>query len=123
MKFEEIEQETPRLVILFDSKDGKDVFQWGLVGSMPIMSMLGAMVRIQHLVDFRAAKECPQKALVIVWDEANRQTDWFLHKDAPIEALIGMIEGVKLEILGAYLSRNKVNRQNILGPDGNPMRM
>jgi hypothetical protein len=119
---ETVKQDTPRLVVMFRRDGDNEMFQWGMVGEMPILTLVGYIIRVQAELFFRAAEECPEPALVIAWDVAARKFDWFVHQDIPVDSLVGMLETVKTVILSTHMARQAANQQMILGPDGLPAR-
>ena len=117
-----VKQDTPRLVIMFQCQDGQERFQWGMVGKIPLLSLIGCIARVQGDLVFRAAQECPQPALVIAWDEDKHGFSWYVHPDVPIDSMIGMLETIKAALIGTNAARQAASQQMILGPDGQPMR-
>lgn len=141
-KFEDaVREETPRLVLLYnrDPKTGQDQFQWGIVGQIPLLSLLGGIARVQSELFFRAAAPCPVSAFVLAWDAEKRAFDWFVgsfpmpskgydgedttvETPIPLEPVCGMLETIKGAIVTGLAARRFSNQQLVLGPDGNPMR-
>lgn len=123
-----VKQETPRLVITYHRDEtGMERFQWGVVGKIPLMSLIGALCRVQAVLPDVAGisddHHCPEPALVITWDDDFRLYDWFVHPSVPVAALVGMMEVVKITVVMSQQGRQAGNQQfSILGPDGNPMR-
>lgn len=116
-KFEEVvTQDTPRLVVMFKVENGAEVFGWGMAGSqqIPRLTAIGAITRVQSEVYFKAPKECPAPALVIIYDPVTKKTDWFIHPSIPVDPLVGMLEAIKAKILSTQQPRGP----SILGPDG-----
>src|SRR3954468_11471891 len=127
MKFNEIKNETPRLVVLFTPKeDGTEQFKWGMVGKIPILTLLGSLVRIQSELFFKAGGECPEKAFVMVWDDETRKMEWFIHPDIPLDPLAGMVDRIRMDYhtqQAAYeaMRAGHGGQTMILGPDGRPI--
>lgn len=119
-----VSQETPRLVVMFRrGEDGKDdQFQWGVIGQIPMLSLIGAIVRVQGELYFRSPNECPEQALVIIYDSVTKAFDWFVHPDVPVDAMAGMLEAIKFTITASRMAQQKANQQVILGPDGLPIK-
>lgn len=114
-KFEEVvKQDTPRLVVMFKYENGTELFQWGVVGQIPSLTTIGAIVRVQSEIYFKAAKECPAPALVITYDPTTKAVDWFIHPSIPIDPMVGMLEKIKSIVLDAQRPKGP----SILGPDG-----
>jgi hypothetical protein len=124
-KLDELMQKgAPHLVIMYNNRDGKEHFQWGINGSIPVLTLLGAIIRIQAEVSFRSPEECQDRALVIVWDVENRKVEWFAHPSILGDSIIGMLETVKNVILNTHNARQASNQQvRLLGPDGKPFMM
>ena len=127
-----VQQDTPRLVVMFRQDGDKEMFQWGVVGNIPLVSLVGYVVRVQAELAFRAAEECPELALVIAWNNklrvsddgtyVRRGFDWFVHPDVPVDSLVGMLETIKTVLVDTHMARHIAAQQLILGPDGQPMR-
>lgn len=134
-KFEEtVRPETPRLVVKFQrGPDGGERFEWGTVGQIPIVTLVGCVARVQSALhcsqlssgalDLCSDRLCPEQAVVIVWDGAARRLDWFAHFDTPVDAMCGMLEIVKTTLVGSLAVRQMAQQQmRVLGPDGTPAR-
>lgn len=122
-KFEElVKQDTPRLVVMFKLENEKEMFQWGVVGKMPLLSLIGFMSRIQGDVAYGSGIACPQSALVITWDEKRHSFSWYLHPDIPVDSLVGMMEAIKQTLVSSQMARQAASQQIILGPVGAPIR-
>lgn len=122
-KFEDvIATNPPCLVVSLKYQDGVEVFDWGMGGAsqIPRLTALGAICRVQSEIHFKAAKECPVSALVIVYDLNTKKTDWFMNPSIPIDPLVGMLETIKYAIMN--VERPKSQLPMIFGPDGNPVR-
>ncbi len=125
-----VNQDTPRLVVMFNLDNGKEQFQWGMVGGIPMLTLVGCITRVQAgLVDWtdslysQVPEECDQQALVITWDSLTKKCDWFVHPDTPVDSMIGMLETIKMTILATMQARQAAAQQvGIVGPDGKPMR-
>lgn len=125
-KFDEtVRQDTPRLVVTFQRQGDKELYQWGVVGAIPVLSLIGVIVRVQAELAFRSPDECPEMALVITWDEGTHKFSWFVHQDIPVDSLVGMLETIKATIVATHVARVAASQQvvhRLLGPDGQPMR-
>lgn len=137
-----VKQDTPRLVVLFKrgvSGDKRGVsgeqFQWGMVGTIPLLSLIGAINEVQGKLTSCERwepyewlnKDCPQEALVITWNRdrddfvGSSPFDWFLHRDTPIYSMIGMMETIKATLTDTNRARQAAAQHMILGPDGKPV--
>jgi hypothetical protein len=119
----------PRLVVMFQrGDDGSERFQWGVVGSIPILSVIGSIARVQaDLVGGLWIQECDneQPALVIAWDRVTRTLEYYLHPDIPTLPLVGMLETIKAMLVASRLGQQVGSQKiegNVLGLDGKPMR-
>jgi hypothetical protein len=130
-KFEDVvRQDTPRLVVLFKEENGKEMYQWGIVGAVPLMRLIGYIGRVQvtlltsrlddESLDLHPSRYCEPSACVVVWRGEMRAFDWFVHPDIPPDSLAGMLETVKAALVGSQLARQVQNQQVVLGPDGQP---
>ena len=118
-----VRQDTPRLVVMFGwAGDGSESFQWGIVGKIPLLTLLGCIVRVQGELSFRSPDECDQMALVVTWNEQTRKCEWYVHPDIPVDPLVGMLETIKEAILQSLLARRAANQKVVLGADGQPYR-
>ncbi len=122
-----VKNDTPRLVVMFHRPEPKqERFQWGMVGSLPILTCIGCIARVQVELPLIEPDDdryhCPQSALVIAWDAANQRFDWFVHPDIPVDSLVGMLETIKAALVNSQLAQQIRNNQvGIVGPDGRPM--
>jgi hypothetical protein len=128
MNFTEImSKNLPRLVVLFQlDEDGADRFQWGIVGDIPILTLIGRLVTSQSRLSNGAwLPKCdtPQPAFVIAWDEETRVMSHFIHKDIPTEPLVGMLETIKAMLVDSRLAQHAAaQRVQLLGPNGEAVR-
>ena len=123
---ETVKHDTPRLVIMYREVDGKEQYQWGVVGAIPIMNLIGAIVRFQAELPSHEwpYEECPESALVITWNKESGKFDWFVHPDIPVDSLVGMLETVRMTIVNTHIARQAAAQQvRLLGPDGQPFPM
>ena len=124
-----VKQDTPRLVVMFKRPTPEqESFQWGMVGSLPLLGLIGYITRIQQEIPCVCSDEdenfCPESALVIVWDKGNQLFDWYYNPDIPTDSLVGMLEVIKSAFVTSQLAQSVRNQQvGICGPDGKPMRM
>ena len=119
---------------MYSLTDGDDAYQWGVVGNVPILSTLGALVRVQSAILHGGTwEQCPESALVIAWPlGASSPFNWYLHECVPVDTLVGMMELVKSVIINTHMARQAAAQQivlaspgqsmPILGPDGFPVR-
>lgn len=119
---ESVKNDTPRLVVMYQREDGHERFQWGIVGNIPILSLLGAIICTQQeLYSVEWAEKCPGQALVIAYCESTKSFQWFIGDDIPRDSLVGMLETIKATITTTHLARKAAAQQvPLLGPDGRP---
>lgn len=113
-----VKQNTPRLVVAYDGQ----VFKWGVVGSPPTLSIIGTIVRVQAELQFKSADECPERALVIAWEDGVSM--WFLHPDIPVDSVTGMLEIIKTTMVAGMVAQQQqrsVIHPGLLGPNGRPI--
>ena len=127
-----VKQDTPRLVVEYRSADGQETYNWGVVGKVPILPLIGAVVRVQ--MELHAAtgtwrtpevdddNMCPERALVVAYDTKDGAFRWFVGEDIPTDSLVGMMETIKHVLTASQLQRVTAPRGAIVGPDGQPFR-
>lgn len=124
MNFGDIKQDTCRLVVMFFRRgpDGGEQFQWGIVGALPILTLIGYITRVEFNMVNQLAEQrndCPEMALVIAWD--GQVFDWWIHREIPVDPMVGMLETIKIALVGsATAQRALAQRTQLLGPDGKP---
>lgn len=125
-----VQAELPRLVISFmRGHDGSENFQWGVVGSIPVLSLLGHLTQAQNRLTTgqwmqEYGEEAPP-AFVMVWMPEVRDAEFFRHPDVPEIPLCGMIETIKSAIVASRMAQHMASQRvtpRILGIDGNPIR-
>ena len=117
-----VQQDTPRLVVEYKREGKKDLFTWGVVGAIPLVKLVGCIVRVQaKIVGDSWIDECEPLALVIAWDDRAENFDVFCHPGIPEDSLVGMLEVVKATLLATHAARQAGAQQMILGPNGRPM--
>jgi hypothetical protein len=104
---------------MFKREGEKELFQWGIAGQIPLMSLIGFIVRVQTNPCLEP-EVCPEVSAVIAWDQATGIFKFFVHKDIPWDSLVGMLEAIKFTLISSQVARASANQQMILGPDGRP---
>ena len=124
-KFTDLAQDTPRLVIMFRQDGDNEMFQWGIVGKVPVLTFVGVITRVQTELPLiepgDVRHDCPESALVIAWGGGHKFS-WFVHPSIPVDSLVGMMEMVKATLVDTHIARSAAAQQVILGPDGQPAR-
>lgn len=124
---EVVKQDTPRLVVTFSREGDTEKFGWGVVGQVPVMTLIGAINDVQAcLIGYHSDMErCDQSTLVVAWDAVNSNFEWFVHQDIPVHSLVGMLEIVKATLVMSQMeamARAKSASHNvIIGADGIPI--
>ena len=124
---EVVKQDTPRLVVECEVVPGKgERFKWGMVGALPLLTLIGYIARVQHDIIGQLAErrnECSEVAFVIAW--TGTTFDWWLHRDIPVDSLVGMLETIKLALISQAATPAARGKQgpSLLGPDGRPFPM
>lgn len=128
MTFDElIATDPPRLVVEFQrGPNGDEQFKWGIVGEMPLLTLISAVVRAQ--IDMVVEKgfvddRCDASALVFVYDKEHRDFKCFSNYDIPLDSILGMLETIKAVLVGSRLAvQAQQQRSPIMGLDGKPLR-
>lgn len=132
---ERMKADPPRLVVLFRrGPDGSEQFEWGVVGKMPIITLIGAVIRAQARLVVEPPlwpTECDEDALVVMWDEAARDVHTYAHPNTPALPMAGMLETIKAALVGSLIaSKQQLQaartvqeaKHRIVGPNGRPLR-
>jgi hypothetical protein len=129
MKYTDLTPETPRLVVQYARPTPeKEGYQWGIVGQMPVLWLIGYITRVQAELAFRAPEECPESALVIAWDKDKMAFSYWIHRQIPVDSMVGFLETIKAALVGSQLVQQQrdqqiaVTKTPLLGPDGQPFR-
>lgn len=122
---EDVREDTPRLVVLFRLSEQGEEFQWGVVGKIPSLTLLGMVIRTQAELycpkSYDKLHACPEQDLVVTWNPEDRQTWWYAHDTMPLYPMLGMLDTIRMAILSTLDARRQGNQQVILGPDGRPV--
>lgn len=123
-----VKDNAPRLVVLFRrQEDGSEQFQWGMAGKVPLLTLIGSVINAQTslaTMDRQAFEDCDQQAFLIVFDPDSTDVIYFCHADMPVLPLVGMLETIKSALVNSRMGQHVASQQTqLLGPDGNPMRM
>lgn len=112
-----VEPNAPRLVIEFRyDANGVEQFNFGVVGQIPLLSLIGAITCVQSELFFRSGNDCPMQALVIAYDPVNHEFEWFKHPDTPLEPIAGMLEVMKNGLVTAHIARMTAQQQTRIRP-------
>jgi hypothetical protein len=137
-----VQQDTPRLVVQFQRDGDQENYQWGMVGAMPLLSLIGYVGRVQvAFANLDNYFECDESALVIAYHKdglvSMRGYDgvetprhihggdfsWYVHPDIPTDSLCGFLELVKTALVGTMAAKQAVaNQVGIVGADGRPVK-
>ena len=116
----------PRLVVLFRyGLDGSEQFEWGVVGAIPIVTLIGYISRVQmDLMGGGWIPECSESALAITWNQKNHSLQHFVHPSIPCYPLVGMLETIKAMLVDSRLAQHAAAQQiRLLGLDGQPVKV
>lgn len=138
---ETVKNDTPSLIVMFRTSNGREEFQWGMKGNLPLLGLIATIIHAQNEL-LRSDtwegyewmdRECQQEALVITWDDENKNYDWFLHRNTPAYSMVGMLERVKTQLINTSIAREQQQQQQhvaklppmprLVGPDGRPLIM
>jgi hypothetical protein len=103
-------KDTPRFVITH-RRDACDQFKWGVVGDMPVLALIGFIVRVQSDMMFRSSDRCEEQALVISYDTEAAEFSWCVHPDIPVDLLMGILEVAKTTLVNVQLSQMEAGRR------------
>lgn len=126
MNFREAMETNPaRLVVQWrQAQGGRDEYQWGIVGDLPVLSVIAKLVEVQaKLVGGEWVSECDDDlpALVLVLSSDGLET--YLDRRIPSDSLCGMLEIIKAMLVNSRLAMMQAaNKVQLYGPDGSPMR-
>lgn len=123
----------PRLVITYKLKGEQQQFDWGMVGQLPMLSIIGKLVEVSS--DILIGREMQQRyydsvqypgqpmSLVIAQGHLNSSAFvWFMHRDIPHTELIGMIETIRMGlIMQIQVQAQKERTSPLLDPNGMPI--
>lgn len=136
---EAMQANPPRLVVQFGRQpDGSESFMWGIVGAIPLMSLVGAVVKIQHDLcsgdTYIPEMEGNPPALVIEWGDQEREFRFWKHIEIPTDPLVGMLDTIRFQLCNSRMGQHAAAQRvalpqpqtkqppHILGPDGHPMK-
>lgn len=109
----------PRLVVRFQlDPAGNEQFEWGVVGDIPVLSLIGHVSRVQ--AGLCGGEWLPEAdgvaALVVTYDTAARSFRTFSARDIPAGPLAGMLEVIKSLLVGSRMAQHAgANRTRVLG--------
>lgn len=118
-----IKEDTPRLEVRYKLIDGQDNYEWGIVGSIPMLSLLGGIIRTQvelHSSEGQpnSSNRCVESKFTLVWSEEGKFFRWFVNPDIPTDSLIGMLETIKLAVGMSLAARRVAAQSQLVVPQG-----
>lgn len=127
MTFEElIATNPPRLAIEYQrGPNNDDNFRWGVVGDVPMLTLIGALSRAQQdIVHSNGFVEpCDPSTFVLAWDKEYKDFSCFVNFSIPQDSLLGMLEVIKGVLVGSRLAAQaQAVVSPIVGLDGKPLR-
>ena len=118
-----VNQDTPRLVVEFQYDDSnQEQIKWGVVGNMPVLTLVGFVERVQAELAFRKPEECDYMALVIAWDADEKIFRYFVNPQIPVDPLVGMLETIKVVLVDSQRAKVAQQQSRLFGPDGSMYR-
>lgn len=104
----------------------KDMYTFGVRGSIPIAQLVGYIVRVQAELAFRNPDPCDESALVIAFNPNTGKMSWFVDSSIPVDALVGTLEAFKTTLVHSQLSKIEESMQaakqtGLIGPNGQPI--
>ena len=120
----------PHLIVKFRSVNGEEQFEWGVTAGIPMMGLLGAVIRTQVFLNLEYQSTYDNRpyipgALILEWNDKEREFGFVCDPDIPIDPLIGMLEVIKSVILANITKSAEANKNMqrlIIGIDGRPFR-
>lgn len=130
----------PRLVIEYQrGPNNEDNFKWGMAGNINPLYLIGTLERIittintsrpdpsSNRLDLYEDHYFDKQGLLVVYDENLRVFTWWIGKDIPADALVGMIVIIREIITGTVINQMATAQQQqevkILDPrTGMPIR-
>lgn len=130
----------PRLVVIFNRlENGNENFEWGVVGEMPVLDLIGNVDRVQRNALGRDSEEYveidgrtfqvmrpvaferlpdnyPTAALAMLWDNEDRRFTNFLHPSIPTRSLCGYLEVVKSNLVMSRVAQHMGSQVRALQP-------
>lgn len=126
---DKVTETTPRIEVRHRNIDGRNEYEWGIAGNMPLLETMGAVRRAQ--IELHSSSEfldpantCPEHKFILAWDSESKSFSWFVHPDIDTDSLIGFLDTINLTVgMGLEARRRTAQAQVILGPDGRPMQV
>jgi len=111
------------VVEFYRTENGLERFGWGIVGEVPLLTLIGFLTRVQSDLFFKSPDKCDQSALVVAWDAENKVFDYCVNQHIPVDPLVGMLELVKMTLVKSQLENNKQQHSGVglFGADGRPL--
>lgn len=118
----------PHVFVKYERADSKikDRYSYGIVGQMPVVDLIGYIIRVQAELAFRDPEPCDDCACVIVFDPGTHTMQWFVDKSIPVDALVGTLELIKFMLISNQmeLMAKTIKEQmhtGLVNPDGKPI--
>lgn len=126
-----IKANAPRFVVeMIISDNGEETFKWGVVGKVPILSMISGILAAQLVMrsepegdgDGSQSEGMPGNALVCIWNDNTQDFEVFCGEYMPTLSLIGMLEVIKATLVMQAMNNTSSSQVQMYGPDGQPLR-
>ena len=121
-----MQNDPPRLLVLYKvDESGLEQLHWTMVGGMPTLSLIGAIITAQVKLVTRDPylDRCPETMLVVTYNKDKKEFAYFVHPDIPVAPLAGYLEMVKAMVGAQRLGKAQTQvqqRGKIVGLDGKP---
>lgn len=119
-------QDTPRIVVKFQYDGDKENYTYGIFGKMPVVVLVGFIIRVQAELAFRSPESCDEQELVIEWNKDTKSFSWRVHPSVHIDSMVGMLENVKVMLIGSQMEQMAMQaaesqQTGLVGVDGRPI--
>jgi len=123
----------PRLVVEFErGSGGEEQFRWGVVGNLPVLTLVGYLVHVRVVLatnraddgtlDLHPSRYCEPSALVVVLDARSKSMRFFINGCIPPDSMVGMLEVVSALLVDSRLAQQSMQQTRIVDAGGNPIR-
>ncbi len=118
------------VIIFYDAaaNGGSGGWRWTIQNAqIPIVKLIGYLVKLQGWLIYRKADKCDAPALVIEWDAAERELSYSVNDKLPVDELIGTLELFKAQLVDGQIAQimalqQKAQESPLLAADGRPAR-
>lgn len=86
------------------AKPELDSYSYGVVGNIPVMQLIGYIVRVQAELAFRSPEACDGGLCIINYDPTIGLLTWAVDSCIPVDQLVGMLELIKSTLVDSQIS-------------------